>query len=187
MIAVAVEPCADPIVELDPATAARLGVVNGDIVTVHFPVSDAAQLAAKSLALGGAKPAATGWIHDVARGGVDGLLIAARANALDRCEWPQAALFVGGYPYEGPPPPPLELGPAPAREQPVVDLDRTVDELELSVRTANILENAQIRYLRDLVTRTEADMLKLRNFGRKNLKELKEILAEMGLQFGMKV
>jgi Bacterial RNA polymerase, alpha chain C terminal domain len=186
MIAIEVEPCDDPIVELDPATAAKLGVVNGDIVTVHFPISDAAQLAAKSLQPG-APVAAAGWIHGVARDGFDGLLAAARANALDRCEWPQAALFVGGYPYDGPPPPPLVLGPAPAREHPVANLDRTVDELELSVRTANILENAQIRYLRDLVTRTEADMLKLRNFGRKNLKELKEILAEMGLQFGMRV
>jgi Bacterial RNA polymerase, alpha chain C terminal domain len=187
MLAVELEPCEDPIVELDPATAARLGVVNGDLVTVHFPVSDAAQLAARSLAPGRAQPAATGWIHGVARDGVDGLVIAARANALDRCEWPQAALFVGGYPYEGPPPPPIELGPAPAREQPVVDLDRTVDELELSVRTANILEAAKIRYLRDLVQRTEGDMLELRNFGRNNLRELREILAEMGLQFGMKV
>ena len=189
MIAVEVEPCEDPIVELDPTTAAKLGVVNGEIITVHFPVSDAAQLAAKSLAPERAPAAATGWIHGVARDGFNGLLAAARANALDRCEWPQAALFVGGYPYEGPPPPPLVLGPAPARElpNPMDELDRTVDELELSVRTANILENAQIRYLRDLVTRTEADMLKLRNFGRKNLKELKEILAEMGLQFGMKV
>ncbi len=67
------------------------------------------------------------------------------------------------------------------------NLFRTVDELELSVRSANCLQNANIKYIGDLVQRTEAEMLKTKNFGRKSLKEIKEILAEMGLSLGMKL
>jgi DNA-directed RNA polymerase subunit alpha len=64
---------------------------------------------------------------------------------------------------------------------------RSVDELELSVRSANCLQNANIHYIGDLVQRTEAEMLKTKNFGRKSLKEIKEILAQMGLSLGMKI
>jgi DNA-directed RNA polymerase subunit alpha len=64
---------------------------------------------------------------------------------------------------------------------------RSVDELELSVRSANCLQNANIHYIGDLVQKTEAEMLKTKNFGRKSLKEIKEILAQMGLQLGMKI
>ena len=67
------------------------------------------------------------------------------------------------------------------------NLYRTVDELELSVRSANCLQNASIKYIGDLVQKTEAEMLKTKNFGRKSLKEIKEILAEMGLSLGMKL
>src|SRR5207247_11427028 len=67
------------------------------------------------------------------------------------------------------------------------NLDKSVDELELSVRSANCLQNANIRYIGELVQRSEAEMLKTRSFGRKSLKEIKEILAEMGLQLGMKL
>jgi DNA-directed RNA polymerase subunit alpha len=67
------------------------------------------------------------------------------------------------------------------------NLLRSVDELELSVRSANCLHNANIRYIGDLVQRTEQEMLKTKNFGRKSLKEIKEILAEMGLSLGMKL
>ena len=67
------------------------------------------------------------------------------------------------------------------------NLDKSVDELELSVRSANCLQNANIRYIGELVQKTEAEMLKTKNFGRKSLKEIKEILAEMGLQLGMKL
>jgi len=67
------------------------------------------------------------------------------------------------------------------------NLDKSVDELELSVRSANCLQNANIRYIGELVQRSEAEMLKTKNFGRKSLKEIKEILAEMGLQLGMKL
>jgi DNA-directed RNA polymerase subunit alpha len=67
------------------------------------------------------------------------------------------------------------------------NLFRSVDELELSVRSANCLQNANITLIGELVQRTEQDMLKTKNFGRKSLKEIKEILATMGLQLGMKI
>jgi DNA-directed RNA polymerase subunit alpha len=67
------------------------------------------------------------------------------------------------------------------------NLYRTVDELELSVRSANCLQNANIRYIGELVQKSEAEMLKTKNFGRKSLKEIKEILTEMELSLGMKL
>lgn len=67
------------------------------------------------------------------------------------------------------------------------NLFRGVDELELSVRSANCLQGAQISLIGELVQRTEQDMLKTKNFGRKSLKEIKEILANMGLSLGMKI
>ncbi len=67
------------------------------------------------------------------------------------------------------------------------NLFKSVDELELSVRSANCLKNAEIRYIGDLVQKTETEMLKTKNFGRKSLNEIKEILTEMGLNLGMKL
>ena len=64
---------------------------------------------------------------------------------------------------------------------------RTVDELELSVRSANCLKNANIFYIGELVQKTEGEMLRTKNFGRKSLNEIKEVLTEMGLSLGMKV
>ena len=67
------------------------------------------------------------------------------------------------------------------------NLYRTVDELELSVRSANCLKNAGIKLIGELVSKTEAEMLKTQNFGRKSLNEIKDILSDMGLTFGMKL
>ena len=67
------------------------------------------------------------------------------------------------------------------------NLFKSVDELELSVRSANCLKNAGIHLIGELVQKTEAEMLKTRNFGRKSLNEIKEILSEMGLSLGMKI
>jgi DNA-directed RNA polymerase subunit alpha len=67
------------------------------------------------------------------------------------------------------------------------NLDRSVDELDLSVRSGNCLQNSNIHYIGELVQKTEAEMLKTKNFGRKSLKEIKEILAEMNLSLGMKL
>ena len=67
------------------------------------------------------------------------------------------------------------------------NLFRSVDELELSVRSANCLKHANIKLIGDLVQRTEAEILATKNFGRKSLNEIKEILADMGLGLGMKL
>jgi DNA-directed RNA polymerase subunit alpha len=67
------------------------------------------------------------------------------------------------------------------------NLYRTVEELELSVRSANCLKNAGIKLIGELVSKTEAEMLKTQNFGRKSLNEIKDILNDMGLTFGMKI
>ena len=67
------------------------------------------------------------------------------------------------------------------------NLWRTIDSLELSVRSANCLQNANLRYLGELVQKSEAEMLKTKNFGRKSLKEIKDILGEMGLALGMHI
>jgi len=66
-------------------------------------------------------------------------------------------------------------------------LSKHVDELELSVRSANCLKNAGINLIGELVQKTEAEMLKTKNFGRKSLNEIKDILQEMGLSFGLKL
>jgi DNA-directed RNA polymerase subunit alpha len=65
-------------------------------------------------------------------------------------------------------------------------LDKSVDELELSVRSYNCLKNSDIKTIRDLVQKSEAEMLKTKNFGRKSLNEIKDILTSMGLGLGMK-
>ena len=78
----------------------------------------------------------------------------------------------------------------PALEEPEPlnpNLFKSVDELELSVRSANCLQNANIRFIGELVQRTEAEMLKTKNFGRKSLNEIKETLASMGLHLGMTI
>lgn len=67
------------------------------------------------------------------------------------------------------------------------NLFRSVDDLELSVRSANCLKNANIRFIGELVVRSEAEMLKTKNFGRKSLNEIKDILVKMGLGLGMKI
>ena len=67
------------------------------------------------------------------------------------------------------------------------NLNRSVEELELSVRSYNCLKNANIQTIGELVQKSEAEMLKTKNFGRKSLNEIKEILASMGLGLGMKI
>lgn len=82
------------------------------------------------------------------------------------------------------------------REEPITEaptkrwnenLFRKIEEIELSVRSANCLENADIKYIGELVQKTEAEMLRTKNFGRKSLNEIKQILGEMGLSLGMKI
>jgi len=83
---------------------------------------------------------------------------------------------------------PVDLSTEPARVGVANEhLDKSVEELELSVRSYNCLKNANIRTIRELVQKTETDMLKTKNFGRKSLNEIKEILQTMGLSLGMKL
>jgi DNA-directed RNA polymerase subunit alpha len=77
-----------------------------------------------------------------------------------------------------------EVSPTAALQE---KLDKSIEELELSVRSYNCLEAAGIKTIRDLVQKTEAEMLKYRNFGRKSLNEIKSILKDMGLSFSMKI
>ena len=85
---------------------------------------------------------------------------------------------------------PVEPEPEPTEDEPTVlaneHLDKSVEELELSVRSYNCLKNAEIRTIRELVQKTEPEMLRTKNFGRKSLNEIKEILLEMGLNLGMR-
>jgi DNA-directed RNA polymerase subunit alpha len=67
------------------------------------------------------------------------------------------------------------------------NLMKSVDELELSVRASNCLKNAQIKTIAELVQKTEHEMLKTKNFGRKSLNEIKEVLHSMGLRLGMRI
>jgi DNA-directed RNA polymerase subunit alpha len=80
-------------------------------------------------------------------------------------------------------PEPIVQKAAPAHNE---HLDKSVDELELSVRSYNCLKNSDIKTIRDLVQKSEAEMLKTKNFGRKSLNEIKDILTGMGLGLGMK-
>ena len=82
-----------------------------------------------------------------------------------------------------------EIEESPEGEEPPKNenLYRTVEDLELSVRSANCLKNANITYIGELVQRTEAEMLKTKNFGRKSLNEIKQLLEEMELSLGMKI
>ncbi|WP_243369554.1 DNA-directed RNA polymerase subunit alpha [Geotalea sp. SG265] len=80
-----------------------------------------------------------------------------------------------------------EAEPIEERERLNENLYRSVDELELSVRSANCLKNAGIKLIGELVSRSEAEMLKTQNFGRKSLNEIKDILVDMGLTLGMKL
>lgn len=84
-------------------------------------------------------------------------------------------------------PEPLDTEEHEDEEKLNANLFRPVSELELSVRSANCLKNASITYIGELVQKTEAEMLKTKNFGRKSLNEIKGILEEMGLSLGMKL
>jgi len=85
----------------------------------------------------------------------------------------------------------IEEEQAQEKSEPVEEIDwnlyKTIDEMDLSVRSYNCLKNAAIKYVGDLVQRTENEMLKTKNFGRKSLNEIKLILLNMGLHFGMEL
>jgi DNA-directed RNA polymerase subunit alpha len=82
---------------------------------------------------------------------------------------------------------PVDATAAEGAEEVNDNLFKRVDELELSVRSANCLQNAGIEYIYQLVEKSEAEMLKTKNFGRKSLNEIKDLLTELGLNLGMKL
>ena len=86
-------------------------------------------------------------------------------------------------PLEAPQEPETDREPQIANEH----LDKSVEELELSVRSYNCLKNANIRTIRELVQKTEPEMLRTKNFGRKSLSEIKDLLTQMGLTLGMRL
>lgn len=96
----------------------------------------------------------------------------------------QVQVFINFDEYEEPE---VEVHDERTDERSNDNLNKRVDELELSVRSANCLQNANIRYIGELVQRSEGEMLRTKNFGRKSLNEIKEILTEMGLGLGMRV
>ncbi len=73
------------------------------------------------------------------------------------------------------------------KQKVLANLSKSVEELELSVRSYNCLKNANIQTIAELVQKTDSEMLKTRNFGRKSLNEIKEILEDMGLHLGIKL
>ncbi len=81
----------------------------------------------------------------------------------------------------------IEAGYEESQREANKNLSRSVNELELSVRAANCLKNANIKTIADLVQKSEGEMLRTKNFGKKSLNEIKEILSEMGLSLGTKV
>ncbi len=82
---------------------------------------------------------------------------------------------------------PVDVAVTDGAEEVNDNLFKRVDELELSVRSANCLQNAGIEYIYQLVEKSEAEMLKTKNFGRKSLNEIKDLLTELGLNLGMKL
>jgi DNA-directed RNA polymerase subunit alpha len=78
-----------------------------------------------------------------------------------------------------------EIAPAPADAEMEALMAKNLDDFDLSVRTANCLKNASIATVGDLVSKSERDILEIKNFGKKSLEELQELLARLGLSFGM--
>jgi hypothetical protein len=192
LVAVRVELGDDPVIAIDPGVAARLGLRTGDRVVAHLPISDAGQAEAK--ALGAARvPLVDGssWVRELATGAsLERVAELAAAGATDPCTWPLAALLVGGYRFDGAAPP-IVTGPPPILvSSPATDdelLARSVDDLELSVRSQVALDKAGIRTIGELAQKTESELLKLKKFGPKSLKEVKMILEELGLTLGMRI
>jgi len=96
-------------------------------------------------------------------------------------------IFVADEEYETVQIEAAEAGEGPGISGSNPNLNKTVDELELSVRSYNCLKNADIKTIAELVAKSEPEMLKTKNFGRKSLNEIKEILSRMGLHLGMKI
>jgi hypothetical protein len=113
---------------------------------------------------------------------LDGLLDDAQRSGATK-SW-RAAGYEFGWTPPPPDPPPYVPPPPPAGIPAAIHLLRDVEQLELSVRTSNCLRNDGIRYIGDLVQRSEDDLLRTPNFGRKSVVEIKDVLAQIGLELG---
>lgn len=189
-----------PCVAVDPLTAERIA---GDVVTVHLPLMHEAILQCEQLAdfPAAEKRRASGWLGRARRS----LITAARRAALhgerDGLDDPVVHLALGR------PPEPLDAGelarlaererercelawerlrPPPVEPEINPALDRRLDELELSAGAARALQQAGLQTIRDLCRRSEAELLKMRGFGRRQLADLKQILGDLGLSLGMR-
>ncbi|MCA9654388.1 MAG: hypothetical protein KC501_30990 [Myxococcales bacterium] len=195
-----------PAIAVDPSTAERLGARE---VALHVPVMHEAALQVTRLPdlPGAPSHASAGWLVHAGHTGalVRAAFEAAIAGERDGLDDPVVALALGRVPIdpdarelerwvewdrdrragvrawvvarEG------ELGPPDASTSP--HLDRSLDELELSVRTSVALHSAGLSTVRELCRMTEADLLRTKNLGRRSLKEIEEILLEMGLSLRM--
>lgn len=120
-----------------------------------------------------------------------GIALEALTGLLDEAQRAGATKFLraGEYEFSWTPPPPPEPDPPPyvppVGIPPRVHLYRSIDQLELSVRTSLCLANDNVRFVGDFARKSEAKLLRIPNFGRKSLNELKEVLAQIGLHFGM--
>ncbi|MFO0561347.1 MAG: DNA-directed RNA polymerase subunit alpha C-terminal domain-containing protein [Polyangiales bacterium] len=199
----------EPVFRVGTRLAKRLGLTTGSRLSAHVPLSNAAIREASWLvantdgtALRARPHPESQWIVSLASAARDQrsslLRDAVLARSVDRCSSPSAAWILGGYIVEDeaglvdrgaarfdPPTYGDENASDSSGESSMLDL--RVDELEVSVRAANAMQLMGITTVRELVQKTEAELLKSKNFGVKTLSELKFILAEMGLSFGMRL
>ncbi len=192
-----------PAIGVDALTYTRL---SGRVASVFLPISTQAAMECAQLSdvPAGARPAPTGWLSEAIADGdlLRHALRAANEGATETMDDVLVRSVLGRPPATGPseeaqreweehrraaaqrafPAPPPEVE-APTQHH---DFDRSVDELEVSVSTANVFQRAGIKTIGDLCQKTEAELLKTTGFTRKNLKEVKELLSEMGLSLGMK-
>lgn len=197
----------DPVFRVGTRLAERLALRTADRLSAHLPLSEPAIREATWLSqhregppLREVRASQRGWIdsviHAPASGRVDALRRAVAERSIDPCSDARAAWIVSGCvvdddagldarPVAAFVAPTVEESPS---ESPANDwLDRNVDELEMSVRSATSLQHMGITTIRQLVQHTEVDLLKSKNFGLKSLSELKALLAELGLSFGMRL
>ncbi|MBL8938777.1 MAG: hypothetical protein JNM69_29725 [Archangium sp.] len=190
-----------PAIGVDAMTYSRLG---GRVASVFLPITTQAAMECARLpdvpAVSAGSP--RGWLSEALADGevLKHALRAAAEGSTDDLDDELLRLVLGRPPANGPSPEALHQWEeqrraaarlafpeaAPKEPEPVEHFDRSVDELEVSVSTANVFQNAGIKTVGDLCQKTEADLLKTKGFTRKNLKEVKELLAEMGLTLGMR-
>lgn len=193
-------PWDQPAIAVDPDTARRLGDV---LVCVHLPITTQGVLEAlrlpdlPSAGVSGAR----GWLSEAMNEGslMEKVRRAAQSHELEPLEDPVLRCALGRPP---PSPPEAELqaweearrgrelatplAEPPAESTPPAGFERSLDELEMSVSSANVLRKAGFQTVGDLCQRTESELLKMDGFGRKSLKEVKELLAALGLSLGMR-